>query len=117
MRGLIFTIDAILALSVIASALLIANAFSNSIHYDSLSMHVAARDYLELKSQGINLNQEEMSFIITESKDDATGSIVTSAVKRIYLPCECESNECEIQNGACLDVVGEFKTLQAWSAK
>lgn len=119
MRGLVFTVDAVLALSVLAAALLIANAFSNTVSYDSLHMHIAARDYVDLTSKGIEVPQEKLSFPVTLDKSEVTGGVVvTSAIKQYYSPCGCETTECNlVGDSACLEEQGEIKTLQAWSAK
>ena len=119
MRGLVFTVDAILALSVIAAALLIANAFSNTTDYNTLSMHISTRDYLDLKSKDITIPPEKLTFQVTENKDEITGGLIVSrATKQYYVTCSCETSECDLTaDSACLEQQGEVKTLEAWSAK
>lgn len=118
MRGLVFTVDAILALSVITATLLVANAFSNTEHANVLAMHVAARDVATLQAKGITL-PDGMASSVTLNKSEITGgSIINSANKRFYSVCECNTQMCDLRgDSACLDLEGTVETIESWSVK
>lgn len=119
MRGLIFTLDAVLALSVIAAALLIVNAFSNTIHQDTLAMHVTARDVASLSAKGITLPEGTTPSTVLEKEEVTGGAFISTAFKRYYEPCSCNEQTCDLRanDAACLNALGEVKSIQAWSAK
>ena len=119
MRGLIFTIDAILALSAIAAALLVVNAFSNTLSSDTLAMHITSRDYADLKLKGITIPEDLLTIPVTEDRREINGgTLVSSAVKSYYVPCVCVEFPCDLTgDSACLDEPGEVKSIQIWSVK
>lgn len=122
MRGVIFTLDAILALLVITTSLIAVNSFSNIQNQDLLYLHAQARDYADLKTKQVQLPLDQIPVTISEfepanQEKFKETRLIQSAAKRYYKYCDCEARVCNLQDAQCLNAPGRVETKIIWSAK